>query len=424
MTLSDRFSFRRPFLRAGVGPDSGCDPLAAAGRLLRRRGGRWLAHVFSFAFVLGLALVLVLPVAPVRASAVQEAQSAQSAQETREETASVTNDDPRRADETPPPPAFGPWLERLKHDALAAGVSAATVHATLDGLTPDPKVIALDRRQPEFTQTAAEYLARRVSATRIARGREMIRAHAAELKAVAERYHVQPRFIVAIWGLETNYGRYTGGMSVVRSLATLAWDRRRSRFFRAELINALKILDAGHITPERMLGSWAGAMGQSQFMPSSFLAYAADFDGDGRRDIWTSTGDVFASIARYLAAHGWREDLTWGRAVRLPADRAGLWEKVKRTHPPKTCGRALRDHSRRLPLGEWQRLGVRRLDGSDLPARPELPASLVAPDGLEGEAYLTYANFRSILSYNCSNLYALAVGLLSDALKDEEAAIR
>lgn len=369
------------------------------------------AAFFLFTFM----LVAMLPTMALHATA------SASAQDVGE---SVTNDDPRRANETPPPPAFGAWLEDLKREARSAGISDATVHTTLDGLRPDPKVIQLDRRQPEFTQTAAEYLASRVSAKRITKGREMMRLHAAELVAVAERFHVQPRFIVAIWGLETNYGQYTGGMSVVRSLATLAWDRRRSRFFRNELINALKILDAGHITPDRMLGSWAGAMGQSQFMPSSFLAYAADFNGDGRRDIWTDTGDVFASIARYLAAHGWHSDLTWGRPVRLPSDHAGLWRKVKRARPPRTCGRALRDHSRRLPLSEWQRLGVRRLDGGDLPKRPELEASLVAPDGLDHEAYLTYSNYRAILSYNCSNLYALAVGLLSDAFKDEEAAIR
>lgn len=331
----------------------------------------------------------------------------------------VTNDDPRRADETPPPPPFGPWLEALKADALAAGISQRTLERALAGLEPDPEVIARDRRQPEFTQTAAQYLAARVSRTRIAKGREMMRRHRELLGAVEKAYGVQARFIVAIWGLETNYGRYTGDWSVVRSLATLAWDRRRSSYFRSELINALKILDAGHIEPEAMRGSWAGAMGQSQFMPSSFLRYAADFDGDGRRDIWTDPADVFASIANYLKQAGWRSDLTWGRPVRLPADEEALWRKVRRTTPPKSCGRALRDHSRILPLAKWQALGVRRMDGRDLPARPALPASLVQPDGPGGQAYLTYSNFRAILRYNCSNLYALAVGLLADALEEE-----
>ena len=332
---------------------------------------------------------------------------------------SVTNDDPRRADETPPPPPFAPWLAELKAEALAVGISQATLERALAGLEPDPDVIARDRRQPEFTQTAAQYLAKRVSPTRIAQGREMMRRHRALLAAVEKAYGVQPRFIVAIWGLETNYGRYTGDWSVVRSLATLAWDRRRSSYFRTELINALKILDAGHIAPEAMRGSWAGAMGQSQFMPSSFLRYAEDFDGDGRRDIWGDPADVFASIANYLKKAGWRSDLTWGRPVRLPADGAALWEHVRRTAPPKSCGRALRDHSRLLPLAEWQMLGVRRMDGRDLPNRPTLPASLVQPDGPESQAYLTYSNFRAILRYNCSNLYALAVGLLADAIKEE-----
>ncbi len=335
---------------------------------------------------------------------------------------SVTNDDPRRADETPPPPSFGPWLEALKADALAAGISRATLERALTGIAPDPEVIARDRRQPEFTQTTAQYLAKRVSPTRIARGREMMRRHRALLEAVEQAYGVQAPFIVAIWGLETNYGRYTGDWSVVRSLATLAWDRRRSSYFRAELINALKILDAGHIAPEAMRGSWAGAMGQSQFMPSSFLRYAEDFDGDGRRDIWGDPADVFASIANYLKKAGWRPDLTWGRPVRLPRDGAALWAQVRRSTPPKSCGRALRDHSRLLPLAKWQALGVRRMDGRDLPNRPALPASLVQPDGPEGQAYLTYSNFRAILRYNCSNLYALAVGLLADAIKEESRA--
>ncbi len=334
----------------------------------------------------------------------------------------VTNDDPHQADETPPPPPFGPWLEALKADALAAGISQATLERALADLEPDPEVVARDRRQPEFTQTAAQYLAKRVSPTRIAQGRAMMRRYRALLATVEKAYGVQARFIVAIWGLETNYGRYTGDWSVVRSLATLAWDRRRSSYFRAELINALKILDAGHIAPEAMRGSWAGAMGQSQFMPSSFLRYAEDFDGDGRRDIWGDPADVFASIANYLKKAGWRADLTWGRPVRLPADVAALWRQVRRTSPPKSCGRALRDHSRLLPIERWQALGVRRMDGRGLPNRPGLPASLVQPDGPDGQAYLTYSNFRAILRYNCSNLYALAVGLLADAIKEESRA--
>ena len=324
----------------------------------------------------------------------------------------------RAADVATPPP-FADWLRAFRAEAEAAGVSEATLKAALDGLTPNERVIALDRKQPEFTQTLAEYLAARVSETRIARGREMMARHRETLRAVAAAYGVQPRFIAAIWGLETNYGGYTGGMNVIRSLATLAWDRRRPDYFRKELISALRIVDAGHVDGAHMLGSWAGAMGQSQFMPSSFLAYAQDFDGDGRRDIWTDEADVFASIANYLKRHGWRDDTTWGRAVSLPVGLGPKSPAVAPADPPRQCARALKDHSASLPLARWQELGVRRLDGRDLPRR-DLEASLVQPDGPRGPAYLTYGNFRAILSYNCSNLYALAAGHLADALKEAE----
>ncbi|MFQ5346280.1 MAG: lytic transglycosylase domain-containing protein [Rhodothalassiaceae bacterium] len=325
----------------------------------------------------------------------------------------------RAATDVPGPPPFDAWLADLRADAAAAGVSEGTLAAALAGLEPDERVIELDRRQPEFTQTLAEYVAARVSETRIARGREMMARHRDTLRTVAAAYGVQPRFIAAIWGLETNYGGYTGGMSVIRSLATLAWDRRRASYFRKELISALKIVDAGHVDGAHMLGSWAGAMGQSQFMPSSFLDYAQDFDQDGRRDIWTSEADVFASIANYLKRHGWRDDVTWGRQVRLPHGLTPASPDVAAAAPPRRCARALKDHSAQLTLARWQALGVRRLDGRDLPAR-DLEASLVQPDGPGGAAYLTYGNFRAILSYNCSNHYAIAAGLLADALMDAE----
>lgn len=316
---------------------------------------------------------------------------------------------------------FGPWLEALRAEALERGIAAATLNAAFAELEPDPRVIELDRRQPEFTQTFEAYMAARVSETRIARGREMMARHGETLRAVADSYGVQPRFIAAIWGLETNYGGYTGGMSVIRSLATLAHDTRRSAFFRKELFAALDILDAGHIAAEAMLGSWAGAMGQSQFMPTSFLAYAQDFDGDGRRDIWTSEADVFASIAGYLKSHGWRDDATWGRTVRLPVGLSAASEAVAPGAPPKSCARALGSHSAQLPLADWQKLGVRRTDGRDLPVR-DLAASLVEPGGAGGPAFLTYGNYRAVLAYNCSNLYAMAVGHLADALRDAEPA--
>jgi len=310
---------------------------------------------------------------------------------------------------------FDDWLAGLRAEALSAGISQATIDAATAGLEPDPEVVALDRNQPSGRMSFAEYRARRLTPSIIAHGRRMMVEHESLLNDVARRYRVQPRFIAAIWGMETSYGRITGGRGVVRSLATLAWDDRRPAFFRKELLTALRILDDGHVTLDRMQGSWAGAMGQSQFMPTSWVAYSADFDGDGRRDIWDNQGDVFASIANYLARHGWRDDQTWGRPVTVPHDFAERAADTAADSPPPGCKRAMKDHSRVLGLAQWQAMGVRRLNGADLPA-VEIDATLVQPDGPGGQAYLTYPNYRSILTYNCSNYYALSVGLLASAL--------
>ncbi len=320
------------------------------------------------------------------------------------------------------PVAFEDWLAELKTEALEEGISQATLDAAFEGHTPNERVIELDRRQPEFTQTAEQYLERRVSPTRIRNGRAKMQEYAEVLNPSARDIAVQKRFIASIWGMETNYGTFTGDFSVVRSLMTLAYDMRRSAFFRKELMNALKILEEGHITPDKMLGSWAGAMGQGQFMPSSFFAYAYDMDGDGKKDIWTNEADVFGSIGNYLAVHGWKPDQTWGREVKLPEDMAARQALVDLTHepnPPRACRRALRDHSKKYSLDEWQEMGVRNLDGSDLPkvVNTNIEATLITPMGLDGPAYLTYQNFRTILTYNCSNLYALGVSLLADELR-------
>ena len=319
------------------------------------------------------------------------------------------------AQDTPPEQDFLLWLSELRAEAEAMGIRAATLDEALGGLAPIARVIELDRRQPEFTQTLSEYLSRRLSPERVELGRRMMAENEAALARVAENYRVQARFIVAIWGMETNYGGYTGSFPVIASLVTLAHDGRRSVFFRNELLNALKILDEGHIAVRDMLGSWAGAMGQSQFMPSSFLTFARDDDGDGRADIWNSRADVFASIANYLARNGWRDNHTWGRAVLLPADFAGRHAELMPPEPPSACQRALRHHTVKLPLGEWQAMGLRRIDGRDLPVRA-LKTSLVLPARGQGAAFLTYANFRSILRYNCSNYYAIAVGTLADRI--------
>lgn len=297
---------------------------------------------------------------------------------------------------------FDAWLEGVRAEARQKGISEATVKAALTGIQPIPRVIELDRRQPEFTLTFQQYLDRVVPQARIDKGREKMREHRELLTRIERQFGVPARQIVALWGIETDFGRVTGGFKVIPALATLAHDGRRSAFFRKELMDALQIVDEGHIDAERMLGSWAGAMGQNQFMPSSFRAYAIDYTGDGKRDIWTSLPDVFASIANYLSRVGWKMDQTWGRAVMLPGGfDAGLAEKKARKTIP-----------------EWQALGVRRVDGSDLPAR-DLPAQIVLPAGADGPAYMVYDNFEAILKWNRSTYFAIAAGTLADALGKE-----
>lgn len=317
------------------------------------------------------------------------------------------------------PPEFDQWVSELRTEALEKGIGQATVDAALTSVELNPRVVELDRRQPEFTITFNEYLTTRASETRIERGLVRMAEHREGLRAVAVDYGVQARFIAAIWGLETNYGAFSGGYSVIQSLVTLAHDRRRSSFFRNELFSALKILDEGHIDLENMKGSWAGAMGQGQFMPTSWEEYARDFNGDGRRDIWTTEVDVFASIANYLKRYGWREDMTWGRQVLLPEDFATRSLEIERTEPIPGCQRALKNHSRPMSLADWQAFGARRMDGSDLPER-DFVATLVQPGGADGPAYLTYTNYRAILRYNCSDFYALAISHIADGLASGE----
>lgn len=296
--------------------------------------------------------------------------------------------------------AFAAWLEDLRAEARNKGISPSTLEAALASLKPIPKVIEYDRRQPEFSQTFWTYVDRAVNAQRVEQGREMLRRHGALLAEIEREYGVQPRFLVAFWGLETNYGANFGGFPVIDALATLAFDPRRSAFFRSELLDALAIVDAGHIAPERMVGSWAGAMGHLQFMPSTFRRHAVDRSGDGRADIWGSLPDVFASAANYLSAEGWKGDQTWGRQVQLPADfdldSASL--------------------SVRKPLAEWAALGVRRADGGPLPVVEGMEASVVLPAGVRGPAFVVYENFRVTMKWNRSILYAIAVGHLADRL--------
>ena len=295
---------------------------------------------------------------------------------------------------------FQIWLGKLRVEAEGKGISQSVLDEALAGIQPIPRVIELDRRQPEFTLTFTQYRDRVVPQSRIKKGRVKYQENRDLLEEIGGKIGVQPRFIVALWGIETDFGRVTGGFKVIPALATLAHDGRRSAYFRKELLNALQILHEGHIAPKEMMGSWAGAMGQSQFMPSSFLAHAVDYDGDGRRDIWTTRPDVFASAANYLAKSGWRADQTWGREVKLPRD----FDFV------------LADLKVRKPIGGWQVLGVRRPDGGDLSTQ-QLSASIVLPEkGKMSPAYLVYSNYRTTLRWNRSTYFALAVGLLSDGI--------
>lgn len=312
-------------------------------------------------------------------------------------------------------PAFAEWLNGVYREGLKRGISKGTLNSALTGLTPLARVIKHDRNQPEFVQTFDQYIKARVTAWRVRTGRERLARNRALLDAVAKKYGVQPRFIVALWGMETSFGRATGGFSVVRALATLAFDARRADYFRRELFDALEIIDQGHVTAANMKGSWAGAMGQNQFMPSSFLRYAVDYNGDGRRDIWGTTADVFASSANFLHHSGWRDDETWGRRVKLPKGFAAKLPSLMPADPPKGC-RALKKLSVEKTLPEWSKLGITEANGAPLPQRP-LKASLVLPDGPGGAALLVYDNFRATLKWNCSVSFAAAVGILADKLR-------
>ena len=295
--------------------------------------------------------------------------------------------------------AFQAWLAELRAEAAAKGISAGTLDRALAGVEPIARIIELDRKQPEFTQTFWRYFDLRVTEQRIERGRAVLAEHAALFERISERYGVQPRYLAAFWGLESNYGSATGDYPVVDALVTLAYDERRSEFFRGQLLDALKILDEGHIAPDGMTGSWAGAMGHVQFIPSTFRHYAIDQDGDGRRDIWTSVPDALGSAANFLSQIGWERDGEWGQEVRVPADFS--WD--------------LAGLDQRKTLADWRALGVRRADGGELPAAATT-ASLLAPGGHAGPKFLVFKNFRVILNWNRSITYAVAVGHLADRI--------
>ena len=298
---------------------------------------------------------------------------------------------------------FYAFLYAVRSQAAAQGIRLSTVDLALRSAQYLPHVIELDRHQPEQVLTFAQYLAKTVSPGRVENARRQLVDNRILLDSVWRRYNVEPRFVVALWGLESDFGAITGNYLVVSSLATLGFDGRRGPYFRGELISSLRIIDQGNIAAGNMTGSWAGAMGQCQFMPSTFLGYAVDYDGDGRRDIWTDRADVLASIANFIAHLGWRNGETWGRSVLLPAG-----------FDARYTGLGVR-----RPTAEWGRLGVRSADAGPLSAR-EIEASLVLPDGSDGPALLVYDNFRTIMRWNKSTYFATAVGYLADRMVAQE----
>jgi membrane-bound lytic murein transglycosylase B len=307
-------------------------------------------------------------------------------------------------------PEFSTFVFQLREQALAAGVSVATVDAALANLEPLEIVVERDRSQAEVVLTIDQYVSRRLTRSFIRTAADKKREHREALAAIAKKYGVSSSVLVAIWGMESNFGRFTGTRPTVPALATLAWEGRRRAFFTTEFINALQILDKGYIELDQMKGSWAGAMGQTQFMPSSYLAHAQDYDGDGRRDIWNTLPDVFASIANYMAAYGWKDDQIWGREVKVPA--AGATKLAASVGFRQSGCRAERELTVAIPLAKWQSMGVRTAAGTALP-KVNRAASLLRAGKRN---YLVYSNYDSLLGYNCAHAYALAVGLLSDRL--------
>jgi peptidoglycan lytic transglycosylase B len=303
---------------------------------------------------------------------------------------------------------FDQWLTSLRQEALARGISQSTLEAAFEDVRePEPVIVSRDRTQPELTQSLDTYLTDRLKAKVIARARDVASAHRELLERVQGEYGVPPAIMTAIWGVESNFGQFVGVRPTVSALATLAYDSRRSDLFRNELFEALTILERGLVTPANLKGSWAGAMGQPQFMPSSYLKYAVDFDGDAKADIWTSLPDVFASMANYLKQRGWVAGERWGREVRI--SKAAM-DRVDRHVAMRTAGcRAVRELSEPRPLTEWKKLGVTAVGGP-------LPSSAIEASLVRGRRrhFLVYRNYEAILEYNCSNAYAVAIGLLAD----------
>lgn len=301
--------------------------------------------------------------------------------------------------EIQPPMTFAEWQSTFRAQALGAGIRPDIFDTAFAGVTPDMSVVKADRSQPEFSRPVWEYLDGAMSAVRVRKGQALLTQYADVLQQIEQRYGVDRQALVAVWGMESSFGQFQGSQSVIRSLATLAYEGRRPQFAQEQLIAALQILQHGDIDAPSMLGSWAGAMGQTQFIPTTYNTHAVDFDGDGRRDIWNNPGDALASTAHYLQSSGWQKGQPWGFEVRLA----------------QGFDYALADASTRKSIGDWQQLGLKLPNGSGLPANLlQQQAALLLPAGYKGPAFLVMDNFRAILKYNNSSSYALGIGLLSE----------
>ncbi|PCK30405.1 lytic murein transglycosylase [Pseudoalteromonas piscicida] len=308
---------------------------------------------------------------------------------------------------------FDEYLKNLKQEAIEKGYAQQLVDDAFATAVFKEKVIKADKTQPEIVETLETYLPKRVPEWKIQQARKLYKEHKTTLEKVAKEYGVQARFIVALWGLESNFGRIQGGYPVISALVTLAFDGRREALYKRQLWAALDILRDGHIGLDDFKGSWAGAMGQTQFMPTSFTSYAVDYNKDGRKDIWTTQEDAFASIANYLKRVGWNDDLTWGRQVKLPEgfDTSYILKRGTKSH--KEWLNEWRKSER--SLAQWQALGLRRMDGSDLP-QVDITAALVMPDDENGRMYLAYDNYKALMNWNRSYYFATSVGYLSDRI--------
>ncbi len=297
---------------------------------------------------------------------------------------------------------FRTWLVDFAKDAEKSGISENTIYSFLRSVEFLPKVIELDRKQPDSTKTFNEYIKIVAPSYKVKEAKQKLKENEKILNKVSKKYKVQPRFIVALWAIESDFGKNMGNFNVTNALATLAFEGRRSELFRKELIDALKIIDEDGIAQSEMKGSWAGAMGQTQFMPSSFLKLAVDGNKDGKKDIWNTKEDVFSSIANYLSTHGWDQNKTWGREVKLPKD----------------FNKTLIGRDTEKTLSQWSKLGVKTADGKEIPVKGHLKASIIKPEADKDRAYLIYSNYKTVLKWNRSLYFATAVGILSDEMSN------